>query len=122
MCFNATERLDGDDLRDRLFALSQGLLAVADTEGRIKQFNPAWMNLLGYEAEEICEHSLLDFVHPEDRDLTRRKLERLRHGQPTRSFVNRMQTKSGSHLWLNWSASSAPGRISSLPARMTLRR
>ena len=109
MCFSATERFEGDDLRDRLFALSQGLLAVADIDGRIKQFNPAWMSLLGYGAEDIGEHSLLDFVHPDDRDFTRRKLDKLRHGKPTRSFVNRMQTKSGSHLWLNWSASSSPG-------------
>ncbi len=53
MCFNATERFEGEDLRDRLFALSEGLLAVADTGGRIKQFNPAWTTLLGYGAEDI---------------------------------------------------------------------
>lgn len=109
MCFSATERLDGDDLRDRLFALSQGLLAVADMRGCIKQFNPAWTTLLGYGDEEIRERSLLDFVHPDDLDFTRGKLDRLRRGQPTRSFVNRMRTKSGSHLWLNWSTSSSPG-------------
>ncbi|PTY00584.1 hypothetical protein DB345_00335 [Spartobacteria bacterium LR76] len=109
MVFSATERFEGGDLRDRLFALSQGLLAVADTSGCIKQFNPAWMTMLGYEAEEIRDHSILDFVHPEDRDFTWGKLVKLREGRPTRSFVNRMCTKSGSHLWLNWSASSSPG-------------
>nr|WP_075080005.1 PAS domain-containing sensor histidine kinase [Terrimicrobium sacchariphilum] len=109
MVFNATERFAGDDLRDRLFALSQGMLAVADTSGCIKQFNPAWSTLLGYDPEDIRDHSILEFVHPDDRDFTQAKLVKLREGRPTRSFVNRMCTKSGSHLWLNWSASSSPG-------------
>lgn len=44
------------------------VVAVLDGEGRLRYANEALARLLGYEADSVLGHSVLDYVHPEDLD------------------------------------------------------
>lgn len=47
-------------------------MAVLDMRGRISRVNQPLCQMLGYSAAELCQFTLVDLVHPEDRELTRR--------------------------------------------------
>jgi PAS domain S-box-containing protein len=59
---------------------------------------------LGYCCQEIENKSYLQFVHPEDRQLTLETIERLGLGQEVRSFVNRFLMVDGTYCYLEWRA------------------
>ncbi|MBA3548738.1 MAG: PAS domain S-box protein [Nannocystis sp.] len=50
------------------FATSRERLACIDRENHLVTVNPAWAELLGDASEGATESSLLDLVHPEDRE------------------------------------------------------
>ena len=50
------------------FATSREMLACVDQKNRLVTVNPAWAELLGDASEGATESSLLELVHPEDRE------------------------------------------------------
>ena len=94
----------------RFFDESSDLLSIADFHGRYKRLNPAWQRALGWTLEELRARPLLDFVHAEDRLVTRTEMERLAGGAATVTFENRYRCRDGSDKWLQWIASRLPGR------------
>lgn len=47
---------------------STDMISVVDGDGRFQYISPGVEFLLGYEAEDLIETSLLDLVHPDDRE------------------------------------------------------
>ncbi len=102
---------DGDHELEALFTLSLEMLCIAGVDGYFKRVNPAFERTLGYSAEELCSRPFVEYVHPDDREATRREIERLRSGQESVSYENRYQTRDGSYRWLSWTARPQGGRI-----------
>jgi len=102
------QRLRAVEEKDRIFNLSRDLIAVAGPEGRFKLVNPAWERTLGYTTEELCSRPFLDFVHPEDRDLTRREIGGMSPGGASPEFENRYLHKDGSARVLSWTGTKVP--------------
>jgi PAS domain S-box-containing protein len=98
------ERKQADDIRDRFFQTSHSMVCVADFAGYFKRLNPAWERTLGFTVEELCAHPFLDFVHPDDREITLAEMKKLAEGINTISFENRYRTKDGGYRWLLWNA------------------
>lgn len=98
---------------DRLFELSLDMLCIADSEGYFRRVNPAFQRTLGYTSEELLRTAFVEFVHPEDRDRTRRAMEQLSAGEPVVDFRNRYRARDGSWRWLAWRSSppDEEGRI-----------
>jgi len=94
--------------RNRILELSQDLICIAGMDGYFKYLNPAWETVLGYRNEELMSRNLLDFVHPDDRDNTRRELESLTAGRLTVDFENRCSQKGGGFRHLSWMATPLP--------------
>jgi two-component system, cell cycle sensor histidine kinase and response regulator CckA len=94
------------DERDRFFAVSLDLLAVASFDGYFKQLNPAWERTLGWTIEELLARPLIEFVHPDDRTATAEEIHREISGEQTLTFENRYRCKDGSYRWLQWNAFS----------------
>ena len=92
----------------QIFSLSVDLLAIAGTDGYFKRVNPAFERTLGYSAEELLSHPLLDFVHPDDRARTRRTLSALGRGDVVIQFENRYVHRDGSIRWLQWNSRPVP--------------
>ncbi len=97
--------------RDRVWNVSQDLLAVSDGAGVLRSVNPAWTRLLGWGAAELVGHTTLWLEHPEERELNRSELGRLVATGRTLRFENRLRHKDGSYRWLSWNASTDGGLL-----------
>jgi PAS domain S-box-containing protein len=95
----------------RFFDLSVDMLCIAGTDGYFKHVNRSWSRILGYSAEELMSIPYLDFVHPDDRDLTIAEATKLALGFETVHFRNRYRCKDGSYRWLAWTAGGAQGDV-----------
>ena len=96
--------------RDQFFSLSLDMLCVADFEGYFKQLNPVWETTLGWTMEELTAKPFIEFVHPDDREVTAREAAKLAEGATTLSFENRYMCKDGSFRWLLWTAVASAER------------
>ncbi|MBN8831072.1 MAG: PAS domain-containing protein, partial [Sphingomonadales bacterium] len=97
--------------RERMWAMSQDLLLVCDTEGRITDVNPSATRLLGWRVEEMIGHVVLDFIHPEDQEATLAEFAKIGRGATALTFENRYRRKSGDYLLLDWTAVADGDRI-----------
>jgi PAS domain S-box-containing protein len=86
----------------RFFALSLDMMFTAGTDGQFQKLSPAWERVLGFSRDELMGHPHIEFVHPEDRDLTLRGARELRKGGRIVEFENRFRTRSGLYRWLAW--------------------
>jgi len=102
------DRLEVETRRNRFFTLSLDLLAIASFDDFFIQLNPVWESTLGFSADELRAHSLLEFVHPEDRTITAEQLTRVKMGTAPSYFENRYRCRDGSFRWLGWSAAPFP--------------
>ncbi len=103
ICRDLTARKRDQEALDRLFRLSPDMLCIARFDGYFKRLNPAWEKVLGYSLQELMSRPWLDFVHPEDRDVTIEAGKRLMKGEEIANFENRYRTKDGSYRVLSWS-------------------
>lgn len=103
----ARQRTRAEEDRNRFFDLSLDLLCIAGTDGRFQQLSPAWETTLGWTVEEI-KTKRDGLVHPDDREMTRREVQRLQTGGSAVDFENRYAAKSGGWRWLSWRAVSVP--------------
>jgi PAS domain S-box-containing protein len=99
---NAARRARAQDELDRIFTLSQDLIAVANFDGRFTRVNPAAEDILGYTEEELLARPYVDLVHPADRVSTTDEADAIAQGKPTLSFENRYVRKDGSLRVLDW--------------------
>jgi PAS domain S-box-containing protein len=97
--------------RDRIWNVSQDLLAVADAAGNLLSLNPAWTETLGWTEGELIGKSFAWLVHADDRAKTQAELARLARGHKTLHFENRFRRKHGSYCWLSWRAVTDKGHL-----------
>jgi PAS domain S-box-containing protein len=98
------ERRRAQDELSRVFTLSLDMLCVAGFDGYLKKVNPAWQKTLGYTEAELQSRPYLDFVHPDDREMTRAEAAKMAEGHPVTYFENRYLHKDGTSRWLFWAA------------------
>jgi len=85
---------------------SPTLLCVVNLQGQFHDLNLAWQTHLGYSLEQLLNQSILDQVHPADRQLTSHYLSQLANGNHSQlQFSHRFQTAKGDYLWLKWDIS-----------------
>ncbi len=89
--------------RDRFFKLTGDMLCVSGFDGFMKQVNPAFERTLGFSEEELLSTPFIDFIHPDDIEMTieetRKAIEAKRD---TVFFRNRYRTRNGGYRWLLW--------------------
>jgi PAS domain S-box-containing protein len=90
--------------RDLFFRNAFDIVCLVNTDGSIRNVNPSFERVLGYEGGELIDRPILDFLHPEDLSATMSTLLRMSRGAPTVSFVNRFRCKDGSWKELEWTA------------------
>ncbi len=90
--------------RDQAWINAPGLLMVVGTDGRIKNINPGWTQWFGWLEDQMLGHSLLEFVHPDDRDAGRAAFECESKSEQT-SREARFRRTDGLHQWVSWKTS-----------------
>ncbi len=89
----------------KIFSLISDIFCIADIDGYFRLINPAARDILGYGEEELLQKPFLEFVHPEDRESTKRVIEeKLEKGATVLHFQNRYLCKDGSFKWLEWTS------------------
>ena len=96
--------------RQRIFDVSLDMLSVAGFDGYFKELNPAWLQTLGWSIDEMKSKPWLDFVAPEDQQMTIKVGQRLAAGHQIVGFENRFLCKDGSRRWMSWNAFPDPER------------
>jgi len=88
--------------RDRVWKNSRDLLVIVGSDGIFRAVNPAWTEILGYAPDAVIGHSFLDFVLPEDADLTQGGLDTAVSVRDLTNFENRYRHKDGGQRWISW--------------------
>lgn len=86
------------------FDLSPDLLCITGFDGYFKKINPAVANALGFSKEELLSTPIVNFVHPNDKEITVKKMEELKQGTVVFQFENRFLARNGAVVWLWWTA------------------
>ena len=95
--------------RDRIWNVSEDLLAVSNFEGYFLSINPAWTRLLGWSEDEIKSMHVSELRHPDDAPAAIAGRAQLAHGVPTVRMENRFRHKDGSWRWLQWTMTESNG-------------
>ena len=93
---------DSGKAADKFFTLSVDMMIISSMEKFIK-VNPAVSIILGYSEEELLSKNFLDFIHPDDIEITQKEVAKLKTGASSIKFENRYICKDGSIKWLVWS-------------------
>ena len=97
--------------RNRLWVLSEDMLARANFEGRMSAVNPAWTAVLGWPESHLLATPYSEFMHPDDAVVTLAAIEEMgRTGMPTR-FQNRIATAAGAWTPIGWTVSPEPDGV-----------
>lgn len=84
--------------------------AVLDLEGRYVMVNRALADFLGYEPDELVGRSFREFTHPDDLQLGRHEMDRMRFGELDSFHVQKRYVQAdGSTVWGLLHASLMPG-------------
>ena len=108
--------------RDRLWRVSDDLIAVARFDGYWAAVNPAATAILGWSEAELLSMPIASLWHPDDVAATYAYRAQLIEGGPTARFQNRYRHKDGSYRWLSWSSTAENGFIYALGRDVTAER
>ncbi len=89
---------------EKFFTLTLDMFFIAGLDGYFKKLNPMCEKTLGFTSREFLEQPWIEFVHPEDQQLTLAQLQKLAKHRGTVQFENRFRCKNGSYKWLLWNA------------------
>jgi PAS domain S-box-containing protein len=88
--------------RDRLWTLSQDMLARADYAGMMSAVSPAWSQVLGWSEAELLTRGYASFMHPEDEPQTLAAIGRMAETRRPTRFENRIATRDGGWKDIEW--------------------
>ena len=100
--------IDPPAAQARLLSLSRELLGTVSTDGAIRFVNPAWSTVLGLGEEDLLDATLLDLVHPDDRNRVARALEEVATGTLPDRFTCRVPRADGYVRSFEFSAQAGP--------------
>ena len=98
-----TDRKHAEEERDRLYSVSNDLLATIGFDGKLIHINPAWGKILGYENKELIGKSLAEITHVDDLKISQLEAEKLNNGKNI-SFESRLLCKDNKHCWISWNS------------------
>jgi PAS domain S-box-containing protein len=79
-------------------------ICVTDLNRYLKQFNPIFIDKLGYSKRELLLNGYLKYIHPEDIDKTNEALQKLLQGKISVIFENRVLSKYGEIIYVQWTS------------------
>jgi PAS domain S-box-containing protein len=87
---------------ERIFSFAPDIICVTGMDGYFKKVNPAMSKILGYSMDELLQHPITHFVHPDDYKKTTQEISAINKKRGHSTFENRYLTKDGRAIWLSW--------------------
>jgi PAS domain S-box-containing protein len=98
---------DGDPFQEILFSLEGIPVATADINGDFIHCNSAFIDLLGYTEEELSSKSVFDLTHPDEVEISKKKISEVARGKITSYRIQkRYRKKDGDTIWVDISVAS----------------
>ncbi len=88
--------------RDRLWTLSQDMLARAGYDGMMSAVSPAWTRVLGWSETELLSRGYTRFMHPNDVPHTSAAIAQMAATHRPTRFENRIATQAGGWKHIEW--------------------
>ncbi len=107
-------RKQNDELRksketlQRFFDLTLDFMCIANVNGFFLKISSTFSSVLGYNEKELLGKPFLEFVHPDDVEVTLKEVEKLSRGELTIQFENRYRQINGNYIWLSWNVKPEP--------------
>jgi PAS domain S-box-containing protein len=79
-------------------------ICVLDLNGYLKEFNLVFVKKLGYSKRKLLLNSYTYFIYPEDVDKCKNAFKELLAGKTSITFENRIITKTGEMLSVQWTS------------------
>jgi PAS domain S-box-containing protein len=106
------EALESERRRaDRVWINSRDLIVTVGADGIFRSVSPSWSQILGHAPEDMVGRRFVDFVHPDDADMTRRGLAQAACADDLTAFENRHLHASGAPRWISWSTTVEDGLV-----------
>jgi PAS domain S-box-containing protein len=93
---------------NRLWTLSEDMLARADYSGMMSAVSPAWTRVLGWSEAELLSRPYSTFMHPDDMGPTLAALAHMGETATSTCFENRIATKKGGWKPIEWTVVPEP--------------
>jgi PAS domain S-box-containing protein len=90
--------------QQRFFELSVDMLGILGLDGALRRVSQAWTRTFHRAEEALLGSSLLELVHPEDREAVAAQLARAAGGASLVRFEHRCHGCAGGERWLQWNA------------------
>ncbi|MXO93890.1 PAS domain S-box protein [Erythrobacter arachoides] len=97
--------------RDRLWNLSQDMLARADYSGMMSAVSPAWTDVLGWSEQDLLSRGYASFMHPEDEAATLAAIGTMEETRQPARFENRIATSDGGWKSIEWTVAPEPDGV-----------
>src|SRR5690554_4186206 len=98
------ERRQAEQNLDRLFTLSPDILCVLNPQGELRQANPAFRKLLGYDVEQWVGQDFISLFPEQDHDTVKAAIRNVNQEQPVSPRLE-MNCRRADHsnCWIEWS-------------------
>ncbi|MDO6421511.1 PAS domain S-box protein [Saccharophagus degradans] len=90
------------------FDLSPNFMCIIDREGFFERINDTFLSQLDFTRDAFFSCKYINFVHPDDREITQDHFEKMKSSALTQVFSNRYMHSNGDYLYLQWHTSADP--------------
>lgn len=118
------ERKRNEQERQRFFAMSVDMLAILDSQHRIREANQAWSTTLGWDRVNLIDLPFEEWIHPEDLDNVKAVLQTVSAEEAQMELEVRMRNQNNEYRWTRWSATpiKQDGQVYIIGRDVTVRR
>jgi len=92
--------LENPDRYRGMIEETSDIIHIVSPEGKFLYTNRGWHTALGYQQSEIAGLTLMDVLHPEEREKAHRQIYELMKAQDVAEIQCRFVTKSGETIWV----------------------
>lgn len=86
------------DKLSKFVELTPSIIVLTDIKGAFKEVNPAFQNALGYTYQELMESTLIEYIHPDEREEFRATLKSLTKDKANITRLIRFRSKNATYL------------------------
>lgn len=86
----------------RFMDVTLDCVCIAGLDGLFRQVNNALTEFVNRPAEELLGTPFIDYIHEDDREVTRRSIARVASGSDVQSLRIRVRRADGVYRWFDW--------------------